>query len=192
MTQLAQRALREGHAWAIPADADEVWYVASDPDRRIADWVAGLAPDVHLVRAELYNHIPTALDPEDENPYKRIGWRKREPGPLPKVACRLHPGLVIAAGNHSASYPGPALKGAGLVVRHFSWRSPEQYAHKIEIGVEAYRESGLPEEIGLHWRMWEGATREQIVEHYMVWFYSANPKADDSLIYDPAPYRRKP
>lgn len=191
MTQLAQYALSKGHTWVVPCDADECWYVGADIERRIADYLAGLAPDVHIVRASLYNHIPTSRDDERLQPFKRIGWRKRERAPLHKVACRLHPSLVIEAGNHAARYAGAALASDGLVVRHFSWRTPEQYVRKIVNGLAAYAATDLPDSLGIHWRMWEGSSKEEIVNHFRTWFYSYRPEEDDSLIYDPAPWRCK-
>lgn len=191
MSKLAQRALEQGFSWVVPCDADECWYVGSDPYRRIADWITGLAPDVQMIRAELYNHIPTAADRNGKSPFERITWRKRERAPLGKVACRLHPELVIHAGNHGASYPGVALTVGGLVIRHFSWRSPEQYLRKMRNGYAAYKATDLPESTGAHWRMWADATDEQIEEHFMTWFHSARPQKDESMILDPAPFRRK-
>ena len=190
MTGLAQKALERGFSWVVCADFDELWYVAADPQRRIADYLAGLGPDAHIVQAQLFNHLPTAADPRNQNPFERIAWRKRERAPLPKVACRLHPSLVVHQGNHSAYLPGAALSVGGLCVRHFSWRSPEQFVRKIRNGESAYRATNLPPEIGAHWRAFEGKTDEAIVDHFKTWFWVAAPKRDDSLIYDPAPMQR--
>lgn len=187
-SELAQKALLQGHSWVIPCDADEYWYVGADIRRAIRDYFAGLAPDVQMVRAELYNHIPAITDDvSEENPFKRIGWRKREPGALPKVACRLHHSLVIHAGNHSASYGGTGLAVGGLVVRHFSWRDREKYLLKIRNGQQAYAATNLPEGIGVHWRMFANASDDAVMEHFDTWFFSKRPRRDDTLIYDPAP-----
>lgn len=194
ISELAQKAFSDGHSWAIAADADECWYVKEDPTRRIADYLDGLAPDVQVATAEIINHIPSAADDEQEsNPLRRIVWRKREPAPVPKVCCRLHPTLVVEQGNHQARYGanGAArfLSVPGLALRHFSWRTPEQYARKIVIGRAAYAATRLPDDVGVHWRMWEGASEEEIEAHFREWFWSADPETDDSLVYDPAPVR---
>lgn len=187
-TELAQKALRDGFSWVLPCDADECWYVSAEIERPLSRFLDGLAPDVHIVWGELYNHIPTALDDAEElNPFKRIGWRKRERGPLGKVACRLHPSLIIQAGNHMASYEGTALRTGGLTVRHFSWRTPEAYVRKIRNGFAAYAATDLPFDTGKHWRMWEDHSDENIINHFNTWFYALDPKVDSSLIYDPAP-----
>lgn len=215
MTAMAQLALERGHAWVLPCDADELFY--SPDGRTVAQQLAGHAPDVQIVTAELYHHIPTALDPPaacercgstgmqwpsagdepqpcdackgrvEPNPFRRIGWRKRERSGLGKVACRARPDLVIEAGNHSARTDGTATRAGGLVIRHYSWRSQEQYLKKLRNGIAAYAATDLPESTGTHWRMWEGKTDEQILEHFATWFWSADPAADDSMIYDPAP-----
>jgi hypothetical protein len=211
-TELAMLALDAGHSWVVPCDADEWWYATDG--RRLADFLDGLAPDVQIVDAPLYNHLPTALDPPAEcdhcrssgiepglagvpcrvcagevrpNPFARLGWRKREHGALGKVAARLRPDLIIEAGNHGATTAGTALRSSGFVVRHFSWRSPEQYVRKIRNGERAYAATDLPPQLGVHWRMWEGVPDEALADHFRTWFWSADPTADSSLIYDPAP-----
>lgn len=184
MTQLARMASERGHAWVVPVDADEVWYA---PGSRVADLLAAQGPDVQIMRAALYNHLPTARDPVHRNPLRRLGWRQRAPGALPKVAARLHPTLTIEAGNHGAHYDGPHVATDGLVIRHFSWRSPEQYLRKIRNGCVAYAETNLPEAIGAHWRMLAGHSDEEIMAHYDRWFFVPEPEADPALIYDPAP-----
>lgn len=184
-TQLAMEAFDRGHQWVVPCDADEFWYAWDG--RAIRDMLAGLAPDVQIVDAQLYNHIPTSMDKWDPNPFLRIGWRKREHGMLGKVACRLRPDLVIHAGNHDASTDGTAVRSGGLVVRHFSWRSAEQYVRKIRNGERAYAATSLPPDTGAHWRGWGDVPDDALAEHFKRWFWSAAPLEDDSLMYDPAP-----
>ena len=209
MSVLAAQALAAGHTWAVAMDADEHWS-CGDYTRPIRDFLDGLAPDIRVVTADLFNHIPTALDPPstarhpltDEalpsvpNPFERIGWRKRECAPLPKVCARLCDGLLIRQGNHASWMPGPMPVCGGLVVRHYSWRSREQYAHKIEVGARAYAATDLPEGVGTHWRMFGlppddpaelAEWRERVGDHFETWFYSARPEQDSSLIFDPAP-----
>lgn len=190
MTALAQQALADGHQWVVASDVDEIWYVGADIHRRVGDFLDGLAPDALIVNAEMYHHVPTADDNDGErNVFCRIGWRKRERGSLPKVACRLHPELVIHPGNHSASLPGAARSTGGLVIRHFSWRSPDQFVRKIRNGIAAYNATDLDPTFGDHWRGWEGKSDEAIRAHFDQWFFSHVPRADRSLILDPAPVR---
>jgi glycosyltransferase involved in cell wall biosynthesis len=185
-TALAQAALRAGHEWVLPCDADEFWYA---PDgRTISDYLDGTAPDVRIVTGALFNHLPTALDDaEESNPFRRIEWRQRSHGALPKVCARLTPDLQIHMGNHGATFDGRGLTVPGLIVRHFSWRDEEQYVRKIRNGEAAYAATDMPESTGGHWRMFAGADDDAIRAHFRRWFHVDNPYADPSLILDPAP-----
>ncbi len=190
-TAAARRALDRGHSWFVPNDADEIWH-CGDPSRRLGDFLLGVPPDVQIVTAQLFNHLPTALDPpehEQPSPFERIGWRQREHAPLPKVACRLRPDLTILQGNHGATTTGSALTVPGLAVRHFSWRSADQYVRKIRQGSRAYAISGLPPTEGEHWRMFDEHDDGTIASHFRQWFWAGYPQEDSSLIYDPAPLR---
>lgn len=185
-TALAQDALIRGHAWALPCDADEWWYA---PDGRpISDYLAGVTPDVRIVTGRLFNHFPTDLDnPQIVNPFLRLGWRQRQHGALPKVCCRTAVDLRIGMGNHDASYADRAVTAPGLELRHFSWRTADQYVRKIKNGQTAYAATDLPDNVGAHWRMFEGASDEDIADHFRRWFWLADPEGDDSMIHDPAP-----
>lgn len=209
MTMLARKAAAAGHQWVIPCDADEIWYVCADPDRRIADYLAGQGLDVQVVQANLYNHLPTSEDdPKQVSPVERLKWRQKVEGSLPKVACRPAEDLSIGAGNHTATYEGHTLRVGGLCIRHFTWRSPEQYVRKIRNGIVAYAATDLPEEVGGHWRMWQEAyltsfaTMAQIADHskklsadaavadhFRRWFFEEDPWSNDELILDPCPWQ---
>jgi hypothetical protein len=172
----------------VPVDADEFWY--ANDGRTIASLLGGLAPDVQFVRAPLFNHIPASTDRSEKdvpNPFRRIGWRQREHAVLGKIACRLRPDLIIHAGNHGASTAGTGLSSSGLTVRHFSWRSADQYVKKIRNGERAYALTDLPVDTGAHWRMWNGQPDDALRGHFDTWFWSSDPYADDTLIFDPAP-----
>lgn len=185
-TAAARHANDRGHSWVLPCDADEVWY--SPDGRTISDYLRGIAPDVRVVTGLLYNHMPSAIDNTDEpNPIKRIGWRMQSHGALPKVCVHMGPDVEIAMGNHFASYGGFGLTVPGLALRHFSWRTEEQYLRKIRNGIVAYEATDMGEQFGAHWRMFKGAEDEAIRGHFREWFFSDSPAEDDSLVYDPAP-----
>ncbi len=195
ITEIAMRAMKRGHRWFIPCDADEVWYPCSDPERRIGDYLSGFGRDIQLVNAALFDHLPTGLDPPYSNPLLRIGYHNRHQGALPKVACRLRPDLVIADGNHNATTRGTGLRGGGLCIRHFTWRSEEQYVEKIARGWRAFAATDLPEDVGAHWRM-HGSPEaedfeERVADHFQTFFFSPDPRKDPDLIYDPAPAKNQ-
>ena len=186
-TRYAHEMRARGHRWVVPCDADEIWYA---PDSRsISRFLAGQAPDIAIVKADLYNHVPTGRDEAVADPTVRIGWRIREAGALPKVAVKVSRGdFVIHAGNHGADVGGRPMRGGGLVIRHFPWRSEEQYLRKIRNGLEAYEATDLDPRLGEHWRMFAGQPDEAILDHYRRWFHFEEPeREDDLLIFDPAP-----
>lgn len=192
MTHLAELARKLGADWVVPFDADEWWY--SPDGRPIREVLAALPDHVTTVPAALYDHVATGHDSDDPDPVRRTGWRRRTALGLPKVACRTCLPVTIEAGNHGATYPTPRLVDAVaplLEVRHFPYRSADQFLRKVENGSAAYRLTDLPAGTGAHWRQYgqlldEGgpdAVRDWFREHFWVF----DPTVDTSLVYDPAP-----
>lgn len=183
MTALAAQVAGGGDAWVVPFDADEWWY---SPFGRIAD-VLKDQPAACIAGAELYDHVATGEDPADPNPVTRIQWRRRDPGKLPKVAVRTRPPVTIHQGNHGADH-GQRVDGL-LVVRHFPYRSVEQFVSKVRNGAAAYAATDLPEDQGAHWRdygrLLESGGPDALADVFRAWFWQAHPTED--LIRDPAP-----
>lgn len=188
MTDMADWARERGHEWVLPIDPDEVWYAN---ERTISDFLAGVSRDVAIVKSELYNHVATVEDPSGD-PFRSIGWRQRAPLPLGKVACRTRPDLVIEGGNHSARTSGIGFSaGPWLVIRHFPYRSEDQFVEKVRSNWEQMKKSSLPASFGVHIRAYgkclDEEGEEALRRHFRHWFYSPHPGRDDSLVYDPAP-----
>ena len=196
MTALADRARREGHEWVLPCDADEIWH-SCEIEARISYTLATVAGNVGTVAASLYDHLTTGplVAADDQDPVARMPWRRREPAPLPKVCARLLPGLVIEQGNHGAHFPGRMAKSKHtcLAVRHFPYRSLQQFVSKVRNGAAAYAATDLPWSMGQHWREYGGHLERggpaAIAEIYETWFHEMQPEDDPALIYDPAPVR---
>lgn len=189
MTALAGRARDAGADWVVPVDADEWWYCPHAAT--VAEFLRGL-DRIDVVEATMYDHVATAADPGDwSNPTTRIGWRRRAAGKLPKVACRTAPDLRIEQGNHGATYSGRARWRDGLVIRHFPYRTPEQFVAKARQGAAALAATNLPESSGAHWRQYaalaEANGDDALHDVFREWFWSADPVNDPTLIYDPAP-----
>lgn len=197
MTRLATCAHNEwGVDWIVPFDADEIWY--SPFHDRVADHLAELADQWLAMAATLYDHVATRLDDDDDDdPTSRMGYRRIEPLPLPKVACRWRPDLTIEMGNHGVRFDGGAtIHEPQLVVRHFPYRSPEQLVRKVRNGAAAYAASSLPEQYGVHWRQWgqilDQSGEEAIHDLFYTWYYSMSPnRVASGLIFDPAPVDRQ-
>lgn len=197
MSRLAGFAARNLDArWIVPFDADELWY--SDAGQ-IAEVLAATGPPVAY--AQLTDHLRTALDVDDPDPFRSMTWRHEQPAPLPKIAFRWEPGATIHQGNHGVSLPSAqpivdalAAKPPVLAVRHFPVRSPEQFAAKARNGAAAYAAApDLPADMGAHWRAW-GQLHDQGGDELLGdvfrahWWYLS--PTDAGLRHDPAPYLR--
>jgi glycosyltransferase involved in cell wall biosynthesis len=170
ITAMAKEALRRGHRWVVPCDADEIWL---GPER-IADCLAALGEKWLVATGAIYNHIPTESDPDDANPVLRLRYRRPQPKNS-KVACRLRPDLKkISFGNHHARYKEekrpPAV--ATLQVRHFCFRSPEQTIRKVR-----NHDSGAL--WGEDKDYYRHLSDEQVLERF--WY----PLLAEDVVYDP-------
>lgn len=187
MTALAEKAAADGAQWILPFDADELW-VAPD---RISTVLAGL--DCSIAYGALFNHLRTAVDEDDPDPFRSMVWRQREPMQMPKVAFRWEPGCVIHQGNHAVTRPSGGVGVPALEIRHFPVRSAEQFARKSINGSRAYQATSLHEVEGAHWRAYgrlykqggEKLLHDVFRQHW--WYLSP---VDAGLVYDPATYRR--
>lgn len=199
MTDLAHRAGERGATWIVPFDADEVWYSTFG---RIDEQLHEVGASCFAVTAQLFDHVGTGQDPDEPNPIKRMTWRRPDPLPLPKVAVRYRHDLVVEQGNHGCTYGGMAPATAELlVVRHFPYRSAEQFVRKVRNGAAAYAATDLPLDTGAHWRQWgailDAHGEEAVADIYRRWFWRADPTERASrdgeilspLIHDPAPCR---
>ncbi len=182
MNELAHEARELGHAWVLPCDGDEVWEATTN--RRVAEFLEKQRADTLLVRAPIYDYHPSAADDQAElDPVKRIQFRTRT-AQGSKVACRLRPDLRIARGNHDASYAGlHQAQRLGLLIRHYTFRSEQQFLRKVRNGIDSAATAGIAET----WSHWHGMTDDEIVERFRLLYYSAFPDSDPSLIRDPAP-----
>lgn len=189
-TSLANRARSMGADWIVPFDSDEIWY---SPFGTIKEVLDDLKSQWLVATADLYDHVTSAEDDASEhNPVKRIGWRRSSKGALPKVACRWREDLVIEQGNHSAGYHGGATRQNGLlVVRHYPYRSTEQFIRKVRDGVAAYSTTNLPASSGAHWkdygRLLDAYGEPALEEVYNTWFHLESPRTFEGVIFDPAP-----
>lgn len=198
MSMLADRARLDGAEWVIPYDADEIWKRKD----RLSLLFGELDPNVLCVEAQLFDHVPTGADEEADNPVDSMGWRRTAAAPLRKVAVRAVEGLRIHQGNHSASFPGvahPPTVTNALEVRHFPYRSVEQFASKARNGAQAYAATDLPEDVGAHWRGYGRILKEHgeegLAEVFHKWFYRERPDEEieiegehqPPLVFDPCP-----
>jgi glycosyltransferase involved in cell wall biosynthesis len=185
MSALAARAADLGAEWVVPFDADEVWV---SPRGRIADVLA--EANGALAPATILNHVATGRDDPALPVIERLGWRRRDPLGLPKVACRPRLEVTIEQGNHGAHYPSGIAHDL-LEVHHFPYRSPEQFVRKARNGAAAYAATDLPRGVGQHWREYGELLERGGSEAGEAWFrqhfWVEDPEADPDLIFDPVP-----
>jgi len=180
MSGLAALALSMwGEGWIVPFDADEVW----SADRPIRDLLAAAPTEQMTVGAAVFDHVATP-DTLASLPIPSTPWRRPTPAELPKVACRTHPKLVIAQGNHYAIYDGwhewPATRP--ITIHHFPYRSVDQFCRKVHNGLAAYEATDLPPAEGAHWRQY-GQTlndhgRAGIEALFKKWFWRNDPRSE--------------
>src|SRR4029077_16712314 len=121
--------------------------------QRLADVLARADGDV--VQARLWHHFSTTLDADSGWPFERMVYRAASEAPIGKVIVRWDPGATIEPGNHGAFYLDRGAMISTLrdvQVRHFPYRSEEQFVRKAINGSRAYAATDLPWGIGQHWR----------------------------------------
>lgn len=189
MSALAAQAAEQGATWIVPFDADEIWYARSG---RLYEVLPALPP-ANVALAQLTNHYSTAVDPDETDPFLRMVWRDRDPLGLPKVAFRWEHDAVIHEGNHGVTLPSGSHEVWALEIRHFPYRSPEQFVRKARNGAAALTQTDLPDGVGAHWRSY-GALLDRFGEDtlgdvFREHFWHLSP-TDSGLVLDPAPYMR--
>lgn len=192
MSALAQEAGEKGAQWVVPFDADEIWFCLEGEIRHL---LMGARKDLAVVSATLYDHYGTSMDLAKGSPFERLVWKKKLPGALPKVACRVTPDLIIDHGNHSARYKYlPHIEKYPIEIRHFPYRSPEHMVRKAVNGSLGLKSAGLNEAIGGHWhgyaKMVADHGEEALHDWYRQYFWFADPE-NQGLVRDPAPIQRR-
>lgn len=190
-TWLAIKAYAKGHDWMVVVDDDDVWHVEADRDERVADFLELLPDTTRVVGASSFNHVPTSIDdPLEANPARRIGWRRIN-ADARKVACRLRSDLTY--GQHNAWYSGECWPPQDrlFTIRHFTIRSADQLVDKVRTGLDSSSvEAGMPPGHDYGWQnQWGNATDDEIRTRFYAEFWSDDPEAEWSLVYDPAPLK---
>lgn len=149
MTNLAKTAAEEYDAdFIIPLDADEIWFSNSG---KVCDVIRLSGNDVYY--APVWHMVPS----KDiiVNPIVDMNICIRNPEPFPVVAFKWREGTVIKQGNHDVQMPGEYNVNRNLLqVRHYQYRSFEQFCKKVRNGKIAYDATNLPQGDGAHWRQY--------------------------------------
>lgn len=195
MTGLAKLAAERGAGWIIPFDIDELW---CGQEKRFAEALQTVDDVVKVIGVPTYTYIESGYDDgSQEQPFLRIRHRRQNCSQMPKVCFRYDPAIKIDMGNHSVTRKGTAVEPVWMQkefsIRHFPYRSPEQFIQKMRRGSAAYARTKYPENIGSHWRTY-GRILEKYGEEamrmiYFSQFFVAEPWRA-GLMEDPAPLCR--
>lgn len=195
MTELARLAAESyGAHWIVPFDADELWF--SHLNR--LGLVLREQEEIDVVEVEMFDHVPTWIDETTGTAFSSMVYRKTERNDFRKVAFRWQPGAEIKQGNHGVYLPSPRRapeteEALGLEIRHFPYRSAEQFRRKAINGAEAYAATDLDVSIGAHWRQYGEIYRRHGAEGITAVFeryHASISPTDDGLVHDPAPFLR--
>jgi glycosyltransferase involved in cell wall biosynthesis len=185
MTALANEAHKLGAEWVWPCDADEVWFYGKE---RLADVIHRSDGDV--IYARLWHHFATALDANAGagSPFTRMRYRSGTEAPIGKVILRWQSDMVIEAGNHDVEGAYAPSTRQDIQIRHFPYRSEQQFVRKAINGSRAYAETTLPPHVGQHWReygqLYNQGGEQALRDAWHAHFYYDLPSAS-GLVYDP-------
>lgn len=172
MTTLARYAAEEyGAEWIVPFDADEIWH-GIDLLRHVRG---------NLVLVHGYDYLPRRTDNGDENPFRRLEYRRPFHQTYPKVAFRWDSRAAIAEGNHHVWLTDPVQSGLHLRLSHFQYRSLEQMTHKVRHGAAAMDLAGMAPTEGAHWRSLAALDDAGIARAWETLL------AEQGLVHDPVP-----
>ena len=185
VTRMARLAASERSAdWVINSDVDEFWWPL-EGDLKSA--FSAVPRRYGLVSAHRTNFLPMRKPASAF--WGDMVWRYvvshnglGEPLP-PKVAHRAAADVIIAEGNHMAASGvlGPPEPQERILIFHFPYRSPAQYAAKIAKGgpaVENNRKVG-PDIFHVWRRHWELRQSGRLDEWYRRLPHGDDPERDE-------------
>ncbi len=178
MNGLISTAVDNGADLILPFDADEMFYPLY-PHTTIKEAMINMPYDITV--ATVWNHVPSVHDHPRGNPLVDTQWREDVVKSLPSVAFRWQEGARVTMGNHDVIAAGER-DYTTLEVRHFQYRSLDQYKRKVRNGKAAYEATDFDEGVGYHWR-WQGSLSDEAIEGKWIEFTN-----QPDLVYDPAPY----
>jgi glycosyltransferase involved in cell wall biosynthesis len=177
LTLLARAAARAGAEWVVPFDADELWTAPGG----LARFLASSGADV--VRAEVWNYVPSTSDPDAEpDPTRRLRRRQSEPATDPKWAFRAHRLAAVDEGNFRVFRTGSTADG--LCIAHFPYRSEEQLLKKFRAGKEALDGTTLDQRVGYQWRTMGARPEAQLRAEWRALLEDGVPLSVDAWAVD--------
>lgn len=177
MNRLIDLAVDQGATHIIAADADEHWY-SLDPHITVGAFLRAMPYDVAV--ATVYDMVPPIGG--YENPLTDFKYRESNVKALPSVAFKWVPGAQVTMGNHDVYHSGNRTYDS-LAIRHFQYRSLEQFKFKQRNGRLAYEATTFDFGVGTHWRLGGLLSDEEMQKQWEAILHQPN------VVYDPVPIR---
>lgn len=159
----------------IPIDADEIWY-SKDPNYTLGEIIRNTDADIFV--ADSVDYIPTVFDNFNEKNFiQRMRHRKANSNSFSAVAFNYSPGFHLEMGNHDVhNHPGKRVYDK-IGIRHYQYRTFDQFVKKVRNGKKAYDVTTLPDFMGSHWRKL-GALNDSELKKYWVDYCSVETVED--------------
>lgn len=144
----------------VPIDADEVWY-SKNKNKTLGMLLKETEGDVFVATSTDY--IPTNNDNDNENPILSMVYKKKNSDSFPAVAFKKYPGFYLEMGNHDVSNHRGVRVHDLIGIRHYQYRSFEQFSKKVRNGKKVYDDTSFPPSIGSHWRKLGSMTEDEMI-----------------------------
>lgn len=131
INKLKSKAIKDGHQWLFPIDADEFLTLNEVPAENITQWITRRQYDNTLYHCGQYrykNIMPNG-----------VSWWEPE---HKKVYGCLHPDWNISIGNHEIEGVTASLHDNGAYLNHFQYRSYDQFKRKKITFFKAFEKAG--------------------------------------------------
>ena len=182
MTTWCNDCFKLGADIVIPIDADEIWY-SKNNEKTLGNLLKQTDGDIFIATSTDY--IPTKNDLNFDNPILSMVYKKRYSDSFPAVAFNKYPGFYLEMGNHNVvNHKGSRIYGL-LGIRHYQYRSFEQFSNKVRNGKKVYDDTTFPTSIGSHWRKLGNMTDEEME----IWW---NDYISQEVEYDPIDIKNYP
>lgn len=165
----------------VPVDADEIWH-SKVPGKTLGQVLRENSNGDTVFEASAIDFIPTENDLESDNPLESMIYVKATSDSFQSVAFTKNLNATITQGNHDVHHhPGNNTMLKGLIgIKHYQYRSFEQYVKKMKNGKRVYDDTNLHPSIGSHWRKM-GAWNEQQFSEYWKEFTSQPVKLYEGI-----------
>lgn len=129
VNKLKAMAIKDGHEWLFPIDADEFLDLKDTASFDMRHWLAHLPFKGWCYGQYKYvNRMPNG-----------VYWEEPE---HKKIFGRLNPDWNISIGNHIIEGVEPTLPDGGAYLNHYQYRSYEQFKRKKLIFFKAFEKAG--------------------------------------------------